>query len=252
MTALAPQVGLVLGGGSPDREGADWHARVMKALQECGYVGRRSPSPPDTAFASGTLEEWQERFRGFVRDPIGNGIYNGRPLFDLRPVLGDRRLVAQLEQVVREEVARADGFLRLLAHDCLANLPPLAFYRDLVVEDTGERSGVLHLERSALLPLVDVGRVFAIAAGRFFGDSTLERFALARRRHPDRESIFREAADSLRVMLYHKALAGLRRHDGGAEVDPASLSRYDRQVLKSGFASIHRLLEFTAECRWLE
>jgi CBS domain-containing protein len=251
MTALVPQIGLVFGDGSAD-QALEWHPRVLEALHECGYVGGRSPSPADTAFACARLGEWQERFRGFVRDPVANTIYKGRPLFDLRPVLGDRGLVEVLQQGVRAEVAAADIFVRLLANDCLANLPPLAFFRDLVVEETGAQTAVLHLERSALLPLVDVGRVFAIAAGSFFGDSTLERFALARARLPKDESIFREAADSLRVMLYHKARAGIRHQNGGAELDPASLHRYDRQVLKSGFASILRLLEFTAECRWLE
>jgi hypothetical protein len=33
---------------------------------------------------------------------------------------------------------------------------------------------------------------------------------------------------------------------------PALLSRYDRQILKSGFRSILRLLEFTADPKWLE
>jgi CBS domain-containing protein len=254
MTALVPQVGLVLGDETPDagERAADWHARVLQALQQCGYVGGRSPSPRDTAFACATLGQWRARFRNLVRDPVENAIYEGRPLFDLRPVLGDRRLVEKVKETLREEVAVVDSFLRVLANDCLANLPPLAFFRDLVVEDTGERNAVLHLERSALLPLVDVGRVFAIASGRFLGDSTLERFALARERLPASEEVFREAGDSLRVMLYHKARAGIRRQDGGAELDPASLSRYDRQVLKSGFASILRLLEFTAECRWLD
>ena len=80
----------------------------------------------------------------------------------------------------------------------------------------------------------------------------MDRFGVACERLPKSESIFREAADSLRVMLYHKARAGIRRQAGGAELDPASLSRYDRQVLKSGFESILRLLEFTAACRWLD
>jgi CBS domain-containing protein len=254
MTALVPQIGLVFGDRSRERgdSGLDWHPRVQEGLQACGYFMGRSLSARETAFACGPLGEWQERFRGFVRDPVANAIYNGRPLFDLRPVLGDRGLVERLQDDVRAEVAAADGFVPLLAHDCLANLPPLAFFRDLVVEGTGEKTGVLQLERSALLPLVDVGRVFAIAGGRFFGDSTLERFAQVRERMPKNESIFREAADSLRVMLYHKARAGIRHQDGGSEVDPASLSLYDRQILKSGFASILRLLEFTADCRWVE
>jgi CBS domain-containing protein len=251
MTALVPQVGLAFEDSGDTGAAFDWHSRVVGALQECGYVGGRIPSPEDTAFACGSLAEWQERFRGFVRDPVANDIYKGRPLFDLRPVLGDARLVGRLQDVVREEVAATAEFVPLLAHDCLANLPPLAFFRDLVVEDTGEQTAVLHLERSALLPLVDVGRVFAIAAGRFFGDSTLERFALARQSLPQSELVFREAADGLRVMLYHKTRAGIRRQDGGAELDPTSLSRYDRQILKSGFASILRLLELTAERRWL-
>jgi CBS domain-containing protein len=253
MTALVPQVGLVF--ADPSGEGGDsppdWHRKVMEALQHCGYAGGRVPSPRGPAFACAPLREWQERFRGFVRDPVVNRIYEGRPLFDLRPVAGDRGLLDQLAEVVRTEVAAAPGFLPLLAHDCIANLPPLAFFRDLVVEDSGERTTVLQLDRSALLPLVDVGRVFAIAACRF-GHSTLERFAVARARLPKDELVFREAQDSLRVMLYHKARAGIRRQDGGAELDPASLSRYDRQILKSGFASILRLLEFTAACEWLE
>ena len=49
-------------------------------------------------------------------------------------MLGDRTLVERLEATVREEVAAADVFVRLLAHDCLANLPPLAFFRDLVAK----------------------------------------------------------------------------------------------------------------------
>jgi CBS domain-containing protein len=172
MTTLVPQVGLVFADRSSEsgESPKHWHARVLEALGECGYVGR-SPSPEDTVFACASLGEWQQRFRGFVRDPVANAIYKGRPLFDLRPVLGDRRLVERLEATVRAEVAAADVFVRLLANDCLANLPPLAFFRDLVVDDTGEKSEVLHLQRSALLPLVDVGRVFAISAGRFFGDS---------------------------------------------------------------------------------
>jgi CBS domain-containing protein len=254
MTALVPQIGLVFGDGPGERgdSPSTWHRRVVEALQQCGYVGGRSPSPRETAFACAPLGEWQERFRGFVRDPVANAIYKGRPLFDLRAVAGDRGLVDRLQEVVRDEVVATLGFVPLLAHDCIANLPPLAFFRDLVVEDSGEKTAVLHLDKSALLPLVDVGRVFAIHAGRSFGDSTLKRFALARERLPTSELVFREAADSLRVMLYHKARAGIRHQDGGAELDPASLSHYDRQVLKSGFASILRLLELTAECGWLE
>jgi CBS domain-containing protein len=246
MTALSPQLGVAF------TEGGDWPAvyrRVFDALSSCGYLPRAPLTDADVAFRCAPVLEWQERFRGWVRDPLATRIYQARPLFDLRPVLGDGALLSTLEAVVREEVAAHPGFVRVLAHDCLANLPPLAFFRDAVVEESGERSAVFQLERRALRPIVDVGRVFGIASGRVFGTSTLDRLAGARTLLPAHDAVFREAADTLRLLLYHQARSGLRRQDGGTEISPSGLGGYDRQLLRSGFRSILRLLELTAE-RW--
>jgi hypothetical protein len=56
----------------------------------------------------------------------------------------------------------------------------------------------------------------------------------------------------MRVVLYHQARAGLRLRSSGADLPLSILSRLDRQVLKSGFRSVHNLLEYTASCDWLE
>ena len=121
-----------------------------------------------------------------------------------------------------------------------------------MVEESGERSAVFRLEKSALLPLVDVGRVFGMAAGKALGTSTRERLATARALLPEHESVFREASDTLSVVLWQQARIGISQGTDGAELPPALLSRHDRQVLKSGFRSILRLLEFTADWKWLE
>ena len=101
-------------------------------------------------------------------------------------------------------------------------------------------------------PLADVARVFSLASGSPLGASTTERFRKARHLLPAREAIFREAAETMRVMLFHEARAGLRLRTSGAEVPLSILSREDRQVLRSGFHAIHQLLEFTASGEWLE
>jgi CBS domain-containing protein len=157
-----------------------------------------------------------------------------------------------LESHVRAELAAEPTFLRVLANDCLSSLPPLTFYRDLVVEESGERTDTFRLESSALEPLADVARVFSLASGSSLGASTRERFQRARRLLPSQESIFREASETMRVVLFHQARAGLRLHSSGADLPLSILSRLDRQVLKSGFRSIHNLLEYTASCDWLE
>ena len=227
-----------------------WFRVVQQALRDCDYIAR--PPHYDDMFSVAGLDEWKRRFEGWVRDPVANPVHHARPLFDMRPVMGDASLFGELETGVSAAIAEEHSFVRLLAHDCLSSLPPLTFYQDAVVEESGEQSTVFDLKRRALRPLVDVGRVFAIAAGHALGGSTLERFQWARTLLPKQESIFREAADTLRVVLYLQARAGIRQHSGGSDLPPALLSHHDRQILKIGFRSLHRLLEFTADSSWLE
>jgi CBS domain-containing protein len=239
---------LLLGQGCGVERFENWSHSLESALRECGYVGA-----PGFAGVVARLDEWKGRFCGWVREPVLNDINAARPLFDLHPVHGNNRLWAELQDYVRHEIRAEKSFVRILAHDCLANLPPLTIFRDLVVEGTGAHTSVFQLERKALRPLVDAGRVVGIAAGCVPGQSSsLARFAMARVMWPGHEAVFREAADTLRVVLYHQARAGIRGHSDGFELPPSLLSGHDRQVLKSGFRSILRLLEFTAECRWLE
>jgi CBS domain-containing protein len=235
LTAMTPKIA-VIGRVPPDLE---------SALAEVGYLAPK-------AVSTGSLEEWKARFSGWIRDPIRTQVYHSRPVFDLRAFHGPVNVFRELEDHVRTELAAEPGFLRLLANDCFSNLPPLTFFRDLVVEESGEQTDKFRLEHSALLPLADVARVFSLAAGAPLGASTRARFEKARHLLPAKEQLFREAAETMRIVLFHQARAGLRLRSNGSELPLSILSRYDRQVLKRGFRSIHNLLEFTAQGDWLD
>ena len=225
------------------------YARVSEALAECGYMAR-SEMPFDPAFHVAARGEWQSRYERWVRDPARTEMYRARPLLDLRPIHGTdapwRAIEASVSATVDPE------FLLVLANDCLANLPPLTFFQDAVVETSGEQTDVFRLEESALRPLVDVGRVFGMAARRALGTSTCERFAMARTLMPEHESIFREASETLRILLWQQARIGISRGTTGSELPPSLLSRHDRHLLKSGFRAILRLVEFTGYAPWLD
>jgi len=248
LTLSAPGVVLLVDGDP----GAliPWYNAVQSALNQCGYLPPTSSAAPGVNQLCASIEEWESRFTGWLQSPVQNDVYLARPMFDLLPVCGGKSLYERLATVVAGGVTKS--FLYILANDCLSNLPPLTFFRDAVVSGSGEQSEVFDLEHTALDPLVDVGRVFGIAAGRALGASTLDRFKLAKTFLPEQESIFREASETLRAVLFHQARVGIRQRTDGSELPPALLSRHDRQVLKSGFRSILTLLEFTAECQWLE
>src|SRR5690606_8402863 len=81
--------------------------------------------------------------------------------------------------------------------------------------------------------------------------STLARFATARALLPAQQTLFAEAADTLRVVLWQQGRIGISQGTSAIDLPPALLSRHDRHVLKSGFRSILRLLQFTANPSWI-
>jgi CBS domain-containing protein len=170
--------------------------------------------------------------------------------FDLFPVCGSDELWSRLKEKVESEASAAEHFTAVMAHDCLANLPPLTFFKELVVEESGERTGVFRLEESALRPLVNVARVFGMEAGSVLGASSSDRLRAARVVAPEGDAILREAGETLRVVLALQARAGLRQRDEGFEMPAARIDARERLVLKRGFRSILKLLEFTEAFKW--
>jgi CBS domain-containing protein len=248
LTRHGPQLVLIVAEGHSRADTEKAYDRVCDALLECDYLSRTELTFEPSFFVA-TAAEWKHRYEGWLQDPVRMEMYRARPLFDLRSVHGDRSLWSSLEQAVSAAVDK--DILHVLANDCLASLPPLTFFKDAVVEKSGEQSAVFRLEHSALRPLVDVGRVFGMAARKPMGTSTMDRFACARRLLPEHESIFREASETLRILLWQQARIGIAQGTTGSELPPTLLSRHDRHILKSGFRSILQLLEFTGDLSWL-
>lgn len=249
LTRHAPRLVLIIEDESRKGDLERLYERVSDALAECDYLAR-ADVPFDRAFHVASKTEWHNRYQQWLSDPIRSEMHLARPLFDLRPVHGPESLWRELGTAVAGATDRY--ILQVLANDCLASLPPLTFFQDAVIDESGEQSSVFQLEQSALRPLVDVGRVFGLAAKEVLGTSTGERFARARSLLPEHESIFRDAAETLRILLWQQARIGIAQGTDGSELPPALLSRHDRHILKSGFRSILRLIEFTGNLTWLD
>ena len=249
VTKREPQVILIHGERTESWNPQESYARVVEGLAACDYLPGLE-TPFESSFYAASAAEWSLRYEAWMRNPVLEQMARSRPLFDLRPFHGPRDLWERVRGCVAQGVDR--DILRILAHDCLASLPPLTFFQDAVVDDSGEQTAVFRLERSALRPLVDVGRVFGMAARQVMGTSTLDRFAVARSLLPVHEAVFRDASQALRVVLWQQGRIGISQGTTGSDLPPALLSRHDRHMLKSGFPAIQRLLELTSDPAWLD
>ena len=204
----------------------------------CGLAGA-SLSWPEGSQPSMPLSEWKRLYSETLRHPVDHDLYSRREFFDMRALCGNPAILHKLREHIRLELEDEAVAIPLLANDTLANLPPLTFFQGLVVELDGTRQESFEIGATAISPIGDAARVFALAGRRLAPADTLERLRAAATGFPEAAGILRDASDAFRIALYYQAIAGGR-------IQPGDLGKFDQRLLKTAFSSIQRLLEFTA------
>lgn len=186
-----------------------------------------------------SLSEWKAQFSRWLAEPDPRAVMMTTIFFDFRPVIGDAALAEQLRAHIAAELPRAGLYLSALAKNACENPPPLGFFRQFMVEKDGEHRPHFDLKARAMMPLADAARVLWLQHGLPAAYSTPERFEAMARLEPAQEQLYYEAARSYEVLLRYRAMAAA----SGQPLDPAQLSKIDRQLLRSSFQPIHDLQE---------
>ncbi|MFP4280304.1 MAG: DUF294 nucleotidyltransferase-like domain-containing protein [Halochromatium sp.] len=221
--------------------------RVSAALAACGFVSTAKGIVSGHPSACRSINEWEIGFSHWIRQPLESCVYRATSFFDLRPVHGDCTLVARLHQHIHREEDQSPGFVPLLVADSMANLPPLTFFRGLVIDDDGRYTETLDVQRATLQPVVDLARALVLEAGIDQPAGTLERLgALA---PDDREAavLVNETIAAFRNALYYRTRAGLSSHSDGSQIEPSKLTRLEQNLLKSGFRTVLGLMEYVGK-----
>ncbi len=194
---------------------------------------------PEGARPSMPLSEWKRLYSETFRNPTGHDLYARRSFFDLSPLSGDASIFRQLQDHILLELRDHETAIPLLANDTLAHLPPLTFFRGLVLDLDGAQRDSFDISDAVVSPIANAARVFAIAKRRLAPANTLARLETALLDYPEGAGILREAADAYRIGLYYRTLAGDSR------IEPGKLGKFDHLLLKTAFSSIQRFLEFS-------
>jgi CBS domain-containing protein len=139
--------------------------RVCDGLDACGYPRCKGEIMACVPRWCQPRAAWKEQFTKWIREPTKEAVMRGSIFFDMRAVHGDPALVEELGAHVLKEISSHPLFLALLAHNSLERKPPLGFFRQLVVESSGEHESTLNLKHRGLIPIVDLARVYGLEAG---------------------------------------------------------------------------------------
>ena len=223
---------------------------VSDGLARCGY-----PYCPGEVMATNPrwrapLRTWQHLFERWIDQPEPKALLNASIFFDMRHLYGDTALTQRLQKGVLAQTQKNSLFLAYMAKNALEHAPPLGFFRQFVLEHSGENISTFNLKFRGVVPVTDLARVYALGAG-VAEANTGARLSRA----AERGTLSREGAQNLRgayefigsVRLRHQAAQVRSGRQPDNNVDPANLSPFERRHLKDAFRIVSAMQQALAE-----
>jgi CBS domain-containing protein len=187
------------------------------------------------------LFQWEHYFDGWIKTPEEKALMLSSIFFDFRPVFGDFQLAKTLHEHIRNQIEDERIFLNFLARNALKNPAPLGFFRNFMVERSGEHKDEFDIKARAMMPLIDSARVLCLDAGFLEESNTINRFRFLASHDEKRKELYHLAADSYGFLLKIRASKGFQQQNSGRYIPIESLSKLDRQILRNAFDPINQL-----------
>jgi CBS domain-containing protein len=240
-------------GGDPEATehyGLELGRRVVAGLARCGFAADTHGATAGQPFFVRSVDAWRAALRHAIEEPTKDS-----GLFMLSLAL-DSRTVAQVGPAsgLPDELRRLDHkrpLRQLMLRLALTHRPPTGFLRGFVVEEGGAHRGQLDIKHGGLLPVTDMARYAALAAGARV-HSTPERLRVASIAGVLKTAdsrMLNEAFDLFwRLRLAHQ-VEQLRAGDEPDDfLDPEGLDPLNRRYLRDAFHAIRAMQKrFEAE-----
>lgn len=184
------------------------------------------------------LTAWKRYFSGWMHEPENIAVMHSNIFFDFRPVFGDESLAAELKGHIFERLKSDRAFLSFFARNAAQNPPPLSFFRNMIVERSGEHRDAFDIKARAMMPLADAARVLVYDLGINIYGSTAERWQRIAEADEHLARLSGEAAMAYEILMRIRALEGLGRGTSGRYVHINELNKLERQTVRNTFSVV--------------
>jgi CBS domain-containing protein len=233
---------------SPDAEVSDYMTRVARAVEDglraCGLQPDSHGASAANPLFARSVASWRAAAQRLSKDPTQQqALIFVSLITDSRPVWDSGQPAAPATGTLWDARSGLDqsDLRRLLARFALSFRPPTGFWRDFVVEHSGEHRGQLDLKHGGLIPIVDLARWAGMGAGVTSG-STRERLQAAEAGgtlEAEEASTLLEAFGFVSSLRLDHQVEQLRRGEPPDDfIDPKQLNPLARSYLREAFRAV--------------
>lgn len=217
---------------------------VCDGLDACGYIHCPGEMMAMTDTWRQPRNVWAGYFRKWIDSPKPQALMLTCVFFDLRAIHGKTALLEGLRDEVRALTKGKSLFLAHMVSNALKHRPPLGMFGTLSLIKGGDHPDTIDLKHGAIVPIVDLARIYALAAGESRANShdRLEVSAQAGEVSEDSARDLRGALEFLsKLRIAHQArqMRQGKAPDNYLSLD--ELSDFERSHLKNAFRVVETL-----------
>ncbi|MDX1594140.1 MAG: putative nucleotidyltransferase substrate binding domain-containing protein [Gammaproteobacteria bacterium] len=218
--------------------------RVCDGLDACGYVYCPGEMMAMTDEWRQPLATWRGYFDKWVNQPEPKALMLTCVFFDLRCIYGEETLFKKLRDHFLELTRGKSIFLAHMAANALSHQPPLGFFRNFVLIKGGEHDHTFDMKHNGIIPIVDLARVYALAAG-IDAVNTQERLSSSLEGSGVSAKGAQDLRDALEFISHVRIQHQAQQIRDGEKPDnfmsPDELSPFERSHLKEAFAVVRTM-----------
>ena len=165
-------------------------------------------------------------------------------MFDLRPIGGTASLYTDLQAEVLDMAAKNSIFVAHMISNSLKHTPPLGLLRGFATIRSGEHKNTIDLKHNGVVPVTDLGRVYALI-GQLPAVNTRARLEAAAEAGVISSSGARDLLEAYDLIAETRLQHQLRRVKAGHKPDnfiaPSDLSDFERSHLRDAFVVVRTM-----------
>lgn len=223
---------------------ADLAKFVSDGLDVCGYFYCPGDMMATNPRWCQPLRVWQGYFKGWIAKPDPEAQMLASVMFDLRPIGGDESLFDGLQAETLKAASQNSIFVAHMIGNSLKHAPPLGLLRGIATIRSGEHRNTLDLKHSGVVPVVDLGRVYALQ-GRLVAANTRARLKAAQGSGVLSASGARDLLDAYDLIAQSRLEHQAAQVRAGGKPDnylaPTDLSDFERSHLRDAFVVVKTL-----------
>jgi len=220
--------------------------RVCDGLAACGYVFCPGEMMAMTDTWRQPRRVWAEYFRKWIEQPKPKALMLTCVFFDLRGIHGHTELLESLRQDVLVHTQGNSLFLAHMVSNALKHRPPLGMFGNITLSKNGDKPRTIDLKHSGIVPIVDLARIYALAAGVPVAN-THDRLEVSANAGQVSEQSARDLRDALEFLAKLRIAHQARQTAQGQAADNflalEELSNFERSQLKDAFGVVQTLQE---------